>query len=237
MGEREREREMALLETEVFQQDPFGYNINGCNKDFHALVGGGGTWSYGYVFPENDMNIQSKVLTNDNKILGQGFNNVVMDLEPKTSRSSMVQGSLNDHQEETNFSSAEKFAGNYNLDGEPFAANRSFSRAEIPAATTGRRKRRRIKTIKNKEEVENQRMTHIAVERNRRKQMNDYLAILRSMMPSSYVQRVLLLFYYFFLFTLMRPFQKSKKRKKGKTFILFNYLYLDLIDSSYFIIL
>ncbi|CAI0454101.1 unnamed protein product [Linum tenue] len=32
-------------------------------------------------------------------------------------------------------------------------------------------------------------MTHIAVERNRRKQMNDYLALLRSLMPSSYVQR------------------------------------------------
>ncbi|MED6155399.1 hypothetical protein PIB30_004830 [Stylosanthes scabra] len=55
--------------------------------------------------------------------------------------------------------------------------------------TTGRRKRRRTKTTKNKEEIENQRMTHIAVERNRRKQMNDYLAVLRSLMPPSYVQR------------------------------------------------
>ncbi|CAL1357730.1 unnamed protein product [Linum trigynum] len=53
-----------------------------------------------------------------------------------------------------------------------------------------RRKRRRSKnTKKNKEEVESQRMTHIAVERNRRKQMNEYLALLRSLMPSSYVQR------------------------------------------------
>ncbi|KAH0452004.1 hypothetical protein IEQ34_019303 [Dendrobium chrysotoxum] len=53
----------------------------------------------------------------------------------------------------------------------------------------GQRKRRRRKRMKNKEEVENQRMTHIAVERNRRKQMNDYLAVLRSLMPSSYVQK------------------------------------------------
>ncbi|KAK4276847.1 hypothetical protein QN277_014952 [Acacia crassicarpa] len=53
----------------------------------------------------------------------------------------------------------------------------------------GRRKRRRIKTTKNQEEIESQRMTHIAVERNRRKQMNEYLAALRSLMPSSYVQR------------------------------------------------
>ncbi|KAJ9545509.1 hypothetical protein OSB04_025216 [Centaurea solstitialis] len=53
----------------------------------------------------------------------------------------------------------------------------------------GRRKRRRTKSGKNKEELENQRMTHITVERNRRKQMNEYLAVIRSLMPSSYVQR------------------------------------------------
>lgn len=58
-----------------------------------------------------------------------------------------------------------------------------------PAAAAGRRKRRRAKSMKNKEEMENQRMTHIAVERNRRRQMNDYLAILRSLMPPSYAQR------------------------------------------------
>ncbi|KAK9165778.1 hypothetical protein Scep_000969 [Stephania cephalantha] len=46
-----------------------------------------------------------------------------------------------------------------------------------------RRKRRRYKSSKNKEEAESQRMTHIFVERNRRKQMNDYLSILRSLMP------------------------------------------------------
>ncbi|CAN8235431.1 unnamed protein product [Cochlearia groenlandica] len=53
----------------------------------------------------------------------------------------------------------------------------------------GRRKRRRTRNNKNKEEIENQRMTHIAVERNRRKQMNEYLAVLRSLMPPSYAQR------------------------------------------------
>ncbi|CAH8359446.1 unnamed protein product [Eruca vesicaria subsp. sativa] len=57
-------------------------------------------------------------------------------------------------------------------------------------ATGGeRRKRRRTRSSKNKEEIENQRMTHIAVERNRRKQMNEYLAVLRSLMPPSYAQR------------------------------------------------
>ncbi|KAK1302155.1 Transcription factor bHLH94 [Acorus calamus] len=58
------------------------------------------------------------------------------------------------------------------------------------AVAGGRRKRRRtMKSSKNKEEVENQRMTHIAVERNRRRQMNDYLSVLRSLMPASYAQR------------------------------------------------
>ncbi|KAF7817881.1 transcription factor bHLH96 [Senna tora] len=57
--------------------------------------------------------------------------------------------------------------------------------------TASRPKRRRPKTRKNKQQIENQRMTHIAVERNRRKQMNHYLSVLRSLMPQSYVQREL----------------------------------------------
>ncbi|KAL4570480.1 hypothetical protein LXL04_026135 [Taraxacum kok-saghyz] len=52
-----------------------------------------------------------------------------------------------------------------------------------------KKRRRRPRVSKNKEEAENQRMTHIAVERNRRKQMNEHLAVLRSLMPESYVQR------------------------------------------------
>ncbi|XP_047063749.1 transcription factor bHLH94-like [Lolium rigidum] len=54
----------------------------------------------------------------------------------------------------------------------------------------GRRKRRRrAKVCRNREDAESQRMTHIAVERNRRRQMNDYLAELRSLMPESYAHR------------------------------------------------
>ncbi|CAD5163979.1 unnamed protein product [Musa acuminata subsp. malaccensis] len=55
-----------------------------------------------------------------------------------------------------------------------------------------RRKRKRPRqasTSKSVQEVESQRMTHIAVERNRRRLMNDHLATLRSLMPSSYVHR------------------------------------------------
>ncbi|KAL2893421.1 Transcription factor bHLH70 [Bienertia sinuspersici] len=52
-----------------------------------------------------------------------------------------------------------------------------------------KRKRSTTRPVKNKEEVETQRMTHIAVERNRRRQMNEHLNALRSLMPPSYVQR------------------------------------------------
>ncbi|KAK4728313.1 hypothetical protein R3W88_021301 [Solanum pinnatisectum] len=62
--------------------------------------------------------------------------------------------------------------------------------AQTGGGSGGRKKRRRRpKICKNKEEAENQRMTHIAVERNRRKQMNEHLSVLRSLMPESYVQR------------------------------------------------
>lgn len=75
---------------------------------------------------------------------------------------------------------------------EPYTPDGFFT-GNFPTTETavagGRRKRRRSKSCKNKEEVENQRMTHIAVERNRRKQMNEYLTVLRSLMPPSYVQR------------------------------------------------
>nr|DAD47479.1 TPA_asm: hypothetical protein HUJ06_017416 [Nelumbo nucifera] len=64
-------------------------------------------------------------------------------------------------------------------------------RPNSATTTQGRKKRRRRpKVCKNKEEAETQRMTHIAVERNRRKQMNEHLAVLRSLMPESYIQRV-----------------------------------------------
>uniref|UniRef100_A0ACD5Z4M6 Uncharacterized protein n=1 Tax=Avena sativa TaxID=4498 RepID=A0ACD5Z4M6_AVESA len=56
-------------------------------------------------------------------------------------------------------------------------------------AAAARRRRRRPKAVKNREETESQRRNHIAVERNRRRQMNEYLTILRSAMPPSYAQR------------------------------------------------
>ncbi|CAH8373703.1 unnamed protein product [Eruca vesicaria subsp. sativa] len=52
-----------------------------------------------------------------------------------------------------------------------------------------KKKRKRARTSNTIEEVENQRMTHIMVERSRRKQMNEHLRVLRSLMPGSYVKR------------------------------------------------
>jgi hypothetical protein len=66
----------------------------------------------------------------------------------------------------------------------------SCSKSQLGTTTKEKRKRKRTRPVKNKEDVESQRMTHIAVERNRRRQMNDHLSVLRSLMPSSYIQRV-----------------------------------------------
>jgi uncharacterized protein YaiL (DUF2058 family) len=49
------------------------------------------------------------------------------------------------------------------------------------------KRRRRQRSTKN---ADSQQITHIAVERNRRRQVNEYLAALRSLMLDSYVHRV-----------------------------------------------
>lgn len=87
---------------------------------------------------------------------------------------------------ETNNSSSPQICAGQGI----FSSGEYSSMVDPAVDTTSPRKRRRTKSSKNKEEIENQRMTHIAVERNRRRQMNDYLAILRSLMPPSYAQRV-----------------------------------------------
>ncbi|XP_025981990.1 transcription factor bHLH57 isoform X1 [Glycine max] len=77
---------------------------------------------------------------------------------------------------------------NYECNQEPQKVSQTCPKSQ-PTATKERRKRKRTRPSKNKEDVENQRMTHIAVERNRRRQMNDHLSVLRSLMPPSYIQR------------------------------------------------
>ncbi|KAJ8619089.1 hypothetical protein MRB53_015275 [Persea americana] len=153
------------LEAVVFPQDLFGYSC----KDFYSLPA---------AFTFDDLKVEEKQKK---------------DLVLDTETSSLIEKNQN---LATGFDS---FCGNWDSSSSSILQNSSpevctgdgfFNGSYPPEATPcGRRKRRRAKSSKNIEEVENQRMTHIVVERNRRKQMNEYLAVLRSLMPPSYVQR------------------------------------------------
>ncbi|XP_057973444.1 transcription factor bHLH94-like [Malania oleifera] len=152
------------LEAVVFPQYPFGYAY----RDFYTLGAGGGC-SY-----DLDLQDENKSFAG---ILDHGSNWDAL------SSPSVIQ-----HVKELDHTSSPE-ACTAGADQFPVGCV-SPDQIETPAAAApSRRKRRRTKSSKNKEEVENQRMTHIAVERNRRKQMNEYLAVLRSLMPPSYVQR------------------------------------------------
>lgn len=159
------------LEAVVFQQDPFSFG----SKDFYSLGGSGsGPCSYNFGFQQEE---EKAYGTEETLAKSRG---VDFSATWGSSPSLMVQ-----QQPLKEWDSNSSSPDNGFLTG-------GFSPAEPPAgAMSCRRKRRRTKSVKNKEEIENQRMTHIAVERNRRRQMNDYLAVLKSMMPTSYVQRVL----------------------------------------------
>ncbi|CAJ1971725.1 unnamed protein product [Sphenostylis stenocarpa] len=150
------------LQAVVFPQDPFAYP---CNKD------------YMYSLVENNFQVA------ENKALvGIISNNIDHTLHANWDSSS-PSALQNVKDQWDSHSSPEPCTVDHSL---PAAFPPPPSSTDAP---TGRRKRRRTKSAKNKEEIENQRMTHIAVERNRRKQMNEYLAVLRSLMPPSYVQR------------------------------------------------
>ncbi|KAK7294579.1 hypothetical protein RJT34_17468 [Clitoria ternatea] len=86
-------------------------------------------------------------------------------------------------------SCVEKMSYECNNKEPPHKTVQSCTKSQPSSATREKRKRKRTRPSKNKEDVENQRMTHIAVERNRRRQMNDHLSVLRSLMPPSYIQR------------------------------------------------
>lgn len=171
------------LEAVVFPQDLFGHS----SKELYNLLGG--NWSAYDLSLEQ----QQQQREEDNK----GYNNSFDFLEnqaenflhhgdnwsssppPPPPPSSMV----------PHFN--ELHLANYPSSSD--APNNTTSQLDTVPSTTmppTRAKRRRSRSRKNKEEIENQRMTHIAVERNRRKQMNEYLSVLRSLMPESYVQRV-----------------------------------------------
>ncbi|XP_077224476.1 transcription factor bHLH94-like [Tasmannia lanceolata] len=156
------------LEAVVFPQDLFSYNC----KDLYSLAK---TFSYDFKVEEQEkgnlVECEMRGSLEETQELGRGLNAFYGNCD---SSSSLVQ-----NVKEWDANSLPE-AGT----GDGFG---NFLAAGVTAR--GRKKRRRTKSCKNKEEVENQRMTHIAVERNRRKQMNEYLAVLRSLMPDSYIQR------------------------------------------------
>ncbi|KAL6132670.1 hypothetical protein ACLB2K_064909 [Fragaria x ananassa] len=164
---------MALDADVVFPQDPFTYTTN---KDLYNLLVG--NWSYdGHEnYHHHQQQLQEAAASFD--FLG---NQTDHHFTSYSTTPSMV----------THFDDLQ--LSNSNSDA-PTDFDQ-YSQFQLPSVeytgqtTTARPKRRRARSKKNKEEIENQRMTHIAVERNRRKQMNEYLSALRSIMPDSYVQR------------------------------------------------
>uniref|UniRef100_A0A7N1A2M5 BHLH domain-containing protein n=1 Tax=Kalanchoe fedtschenkoi TaxID=63787 RepID=A0A7N1A2M5_KALFE len=52
-----------------------------------------------------------------------------------------------------------------------------------------RKPKRTKEVVENKMDKEKQRMTHIAIERNRRRQMSEYLGVLRPLLPPAYAQK------------------------------------------------
>ncbi|KAL5558585.1 hypothetical protein UlMin_034796 [Ulmus minor] len=154
------------LEAAVFPPEPFSYGF----KDFYS-VGGGLPGGYEFSFHEEEKS-QSLLGIFDNHLEGNFHANWDYSSPPSVLQNIKV--------------------SDPNSSPETCTVDQSAPGASFPDPATNsgaRRKRRRTRSCKNREEIENQRMTHITVERNRRKQMNEYLAVLRSMMPPSYVQR------------------------------------------------
>ncbi|KAL3630504.1 hypothetical protein CASFOL_023488 [Castilleja foliolosa] len=152
------------MESVIYQQDPF-YGYKDYDYNYNMGINGGYNNNNGFAH---------ETLQEDNQNYNADHQNLDFSGENWDSPPPHNTGS----------SSSEVTCGG----GDGFFAGGEVVYAPNQAAP-GRRKRRRVKSMKNKEEMENQRMTHIAVERNRRRQMNDYLAVLRSLMPPSYAQR------------------------------------------------
>jgi len=159
------------LEAVVFPQDSF---TDGCKDYLYSLVEttpSEGSWSHNYGCQTKDEEDLFKIISNnlDHNILSNW----------DSSSLSNVKDQWNSH-------------------SSPETSTLPPSTFEATTTTTATRrcKRRRTMNAKNEEEIESQRMTHIAVERNRRKQMNEYLDVLKSLMPPTYVARVILYFVY-----------------------------------------
>ncbi|XP_045827264.1 transcription factor bHLH94-like [Trifolium pratense] len=167
------------LETVVYPQDPFNYSYK--DNYFNSL-------SSDYVSVTTNLEAEEQ----ENVLLGIINNNVEQQQQQQNFHANWDSCSVKDQWLEYSHSSSPEICTVDQTITAPsllIPPSSSTTMEEATTTATCRRKRRRIKSAKNKEEIENQRMTHITVERNRRKQMNEYLNVLRSLMPSSYVQR------------------------------------------------
>ncbi|WJX13185.1 hypothetical protein P8452_03606 [Trifolium repens] len=162
--ERDRVKDMAL-EAVVYPQtqDPFGFGIN---KDFYNF---------------NFNNLVAKEHEHEQEQEQRSFCFV----ENQTENNYPYYGDWNNN----TFSPPHFNELQETTTTDPSSNNTQNFDTSPSINTFVRPKRRRARSRKNKEEIESQRMTHITVERNRRKQMNEYLAVLRSLMPESYIQR------------------------------------------------
>ncbi|KAF3454428.1 hypothetical protein FNV43_RR04875 [Rhamnella rubrinervis] len=177
------------LDAVVFPQDPFSYN----GRDFYNLLAG--NWSYDdFISASLDHQDQDDVVQAAAASAADASLNFLGNQTESCPYGdwSCSSPSMVPHFNGLHLSNpSPEYATNSNscptnLDHQDQSQHLMESST---TTTTTRPKRRRSKSRKNKEEIENQRMTHIAVERNRRKQMNEYLSVLRSLMPDSYVQR------------------------------------------------
>ncbi|KAM7472777.1 hypothetical protein LguiA_010960 [Lonicera macranthoides] len=200
------------LQTLLFPQDPFAYNPN----DLYNFFGGNFPSDLGqfeneeekrsFHFLENRTEILHQENCNPPPIpsllpnLDKWVPNSALDSNPKNVTGTEVEKSFvhflenqteHFHQENCN-SAVPPLVPNL----EEWVPNAAIGSEEFPEFDSWRtepgkpKRRRRLRSKKKIEDIEKQRMTHIAVERNRRKQMNDYLSALRQLMPESYVQRV-----------------------------------------------
>lgn len=200
------------MDTAIYPQDSFGYVC----KELYGLGGGGG-WSYGFGFQEEEEEEEQQkgfMEMLDHHSLHHGnwdSSSSLKEWDPKYS-SSPEPCTAGGGADQILIGSSSSMMDDIDvLQQQAATPSHHHPPPTTAAAAAAKRKRRRTRTCKNKEELENQRMTHIAVERNRRKQMNDYLSVIRSLMPSSYVQRVCQIIYFLF-FKFLLHFPKIKIR-------------------------
>ena len=117
--------------------------------------------------------------------------------------------------EETVFSSKEG-EETARLVSQKSTSSSAFQESETELEASPKRKKPKVAAAPTSSEDGNQdgqqRISHITVERNRRKQMNEHLSVLRSLMPCFYVKRVTTSFLFFILNVACR---KKIKRKKN----------------------